>query len=111
MLADVIDHIEYKHHIRTDGLTMSIYSSLMVAATPVCNAIFSAVLGSSGYNQAADAALGVAAQTGVVKQAITISYVWVETIGFGVCALLMLLFTVEKNLKQEQEEIAGRNAA
>ena len=111
MLADVIDHIEYKHHIRTDGLTMSIYSSLMVAATPVCNAIFSAVLGSSGYNQAADAALGVAAQTGVVKQAITISYVWVETIGFGVCALLMLLFTVEKNLKQEQEEISRRNAA
>ena len=40
MLADVIDLIEYKHGIRTDGLTMSIYSSLMVAATPVCNAIF-----------------------------------------------------------------------
>ena len=27
MLADVIDHVEYKHGIRTDGLTMSIYSS------------------------------------------------------------------------------------
>ena len=34
MLADVIDHVEYKHGIRTDGPTMSIYSSLMVAATP-----------------------------------------------------------------------------
>lgn len=30
MLADVIDHVEYKTGIRTDGLTMSIYSSLMV---------------------------------------------------------------------------------
>lgn len=27
MLADVIDHIEFKGGIRTDGLTMSIYSS------------------------------------------------------------------------------------
>ena len=37
MLADVIDHIEFKSGIRTDGLTMSIYSSVMVAATPICN--------------------------------------------------------------------------
>ena len=44
LLADVIDHIEYKSHIRTDGLTMSIYSSIMVAGTPICNAIFSALL-------------------------------------------------------------------
>lgn len=42
MLADVIDHIEYRRGIRTDGLTMSIYSSIMVAGTPICNAIFSA---------------------------------------------------------------------
>lgn len=39
MLAHVIDHIEFKSGIRTDGLTMSIYSSLMVAATPIMNAV------------------------------------------------------------------------
>ena len=50
MLADVIDHIEYTSLIRTDGLTMSIYSSLMVAATPICNALFSSMLGGSGYD-------------------------------------------------------------
>ena len=49
MLADVIDHIEFKKNIRTDGLTMSIYSSIMVAGTPVCNSIFSAILNASGY--------------------------------------------------------------
>lgn len=109
MLADVIDHIEYKHYIRTDGLTMSIYSSLMVAATPVCNAIFSAILGISGYDQIADVALGIAAQAEPAKSAITFSYIWIETIGFAVGALLILLFTVEKNLKQEQAEIARRH--
>lgn len=111
MLADVIDHIEYQHHIRTDGLTMSIYSSLMVAATPVCNAIFSAILGGSGYDQTANAALGGAAQTAAVKSAIAISYIWVETIGYAVGAILIFLFTAEKKLKQEQAESGRRNAA
>ena len=109
MLADVIDHIEFKSGIRTDGLTMSIYSSIMVAATPICNAIFSAILNGSGYNQAADVALGIAAQSAAAKSAISISYIWVETIAYAVCAVLMFLFTVEKNLPEEQAKIAARN--
>jgi GPH family glycoside/pentoside/hexuronide:cation symporter len=99
MLADVIDLIEYKHGIRTDGLTMSIYSSLMVAATPVCNAIFSAILGVSGYNQGANVALGMAAQTEGVRLAISASYIWIETVAYAVCAVMILFFTVESELK------------
>lgn len=108
MLADVIDHVEYKSGIRTDGLTMSIYSSIMVAATPICNSIFSALLKVSGYNQGADIALGVMAQSESVKSAISISYIWIETIAYGICAVLILLWNVEKNLKKEQEEILSR---
>lgn len=110
MLADVIDHIEYSSHIRTDGLTMSIYSSIMVAGTPICNAIFSALLKGSGYNQTADVALGKMAQSAAVQQTITVSYIWVETIAYIVCAVLIFMFTVEKNLKDEQKVIAGRNS-
>ena len=108
MLADVIDHIEYKSGIRTDGLTMSIYSSVMVAATPICNAIFSAMLGGSGYNQAADVALGTLGQTAAVQSAISVSYIWIETIAYAVCAALIFFFTVEKNLPEEQKAIAER---
>lgn len=91
MLADVIDHIEYKSGIRTDGLTMSIYSSLMVAATPIGGAII----------QALNAVLGI-------RTASAVNYIWIETIGFGLCAVLILFFNVEKNLPQEQQEIAAR---
>ena len=108
MLADVIDHIEYRRGIRTDGLTMSIYSSIMVAGTPVCNAIFSGILNAVGYNQSADVALGTAAQSAAAQSAITISYIWVETVCYAVCALLILFWTVEKNLPAEQAEIARR---
>lgn len=108
MLADVIDHIEYRTNIRTDGLTMSIYSSIMVAATPVCNSIFSAILNASGYDQAADIALGTAAQTAGAQMAISVGYIWVETIAYVICAVLIFFFTVEKNLPEEQKAIAAR---
>ena len=108
MLADVIDHIEFTSHIRTDGLTMSIYSALMVAGTPICNAIFSAILNASGYNQEADLALGTLAQTATVQSAITIGYIWIETVAYAICALLIFMWTVEKNLPEEQAAIAAR---
>lgn len=108
MLADVIDHIEYKSNMRTDGLTMSIYSSIMVAATPVCNSIFSAILGASGYDLYADVSLGTAAQSAAAQCAISVSYIWIETIAYAVCAILIFMFTVERNLHAEQAAIAKR---
>ena len=108
MLADVIDHIEYKTSIRTDGLTMSIYSSIMVAGTPVCNAVFSSLLNACGYDQTADVALGITAQSAGVQNIITISYIGVETAAYLLCAVLIFFFTVEKNLPREQAAIALR---
>ena len=108
MLADVIDHIEWKTGLRTDGLTMSIYSSLMVAASPVMNAVFSAILGMVGYDQSM--IVGTDMQSALAQTGISISYIWFETIAYVICAILLFLFfRVEDNLKEEQEEIKVRN--
>ncbi len=109
LLADVIDHIEYKAGIRTDGLTMSIYSSIMVAGTPICNAIFSAMLNMGGYNQNADIALGVAAQSAAAKNMISVGYIWFETIAYVLCAILIFCYNIEKDLPKEQQAIKERN--
>ena len=108
LLADVIDHIEYKVGIRTDGMTMSIYSSIMVAGTPIMNAVFSAILNAVNYNQNADVALGTAGQTALVQTAISVSYIWVETICYVICGVLIFFFTIEKNLPEEQKAIKAR---
>ena len=110
MLADVIDHIEFKSGIRTDGLTMSIYSSVMVAATPICNAVFMAMLGGSGYVAPPKDAAAAAAmtQSAAVQSTIGISYIWIETVAYAIGAALMLLWTVERDLPAEQETIAQR---
>lgn len=104
MVADVIDHVEYRTGIRTDGFTMSVYSSLAVASAPVANAAFSAALAHAGYDQHASAALGTAAQSAAVRQVISVGYIWTETVCYTVAGILLLGFwTVEKNLANERE--------
>jgi GPH family glycoside/pentoside/hexuronide:cation symporter len=106
MLADVIDHIEYKTGLRTDGLTMSIYSSLMVAATPIGTSILNALLTAAGFDQTL--VFGEGIQSASAKMALSVSYIWIETICYGICTFLILAFGVEKNLKKEQQEIQER---
>ena len=96
MLADVIDHIEGESKIRTDGLTMSVYSSVMVAATPVMNAVFMAILSIVGYSAPAQEAAVQTVQNQTTRLAISASYIWVETAAYAVCAVLMVFWNVEK---------------
>lgn len=93
LISDVLDHIEAKRGYRCDGLTMSIYSSIMAAATPIATGIFNAISG--GSNVLAN----------------TISFIWIETIAYGACFVLMLFFTVEKLLKGDREIVLERQKA
>lgn len=91
MISDVLDNIEAKSGFRCDGLTMSIYSSIMVAATPIGQAIFNLIT-NSGQNEIM----------------ISVSYIWIETIAYALCAILIIGFYVEKNLSADREVIRER---
>ena len=41
----------------------------------------------------------------------TISYIWIETIGYGACIVLMIFFGVEKLLKGDRQTILERQKA
>ncbi|MDD6240862.1 MAG: MFS transporter [Eubacteriales bacterium] len=45
LLADVLDHEEAVYGVRTDGFTMSVYGSIMIAMTGISNAIILAFKG------------------------------------------------------------------
>jgi len=92
MIADVLDFVEYKKGRRCDGLTMSIYSSLMAASTPIATGLFNAISGG-----------------GVNTTAVTISYIWMETISFIIGAVIMLFFDVEKQLKNKVYVVQEQN--
>ena len=92
MIADSLDHIEAKCGFRCDGLVMSIYSSIMIASTPVAQGITSALVGTG--------------TTGTV-----IAYIWIETVCYGLGAIILLFFNVEKFLKKDREMVLARQKA
>ena len=92
MIADSLDHIEAKCGFRCDGLVMSIYSSIMIASTPVAQGITSALVG--------------AGTTGTV-----IAYIWIETVCYSLGAIILLFFNVEKFLKKDRETVLARQRA
>lgn len=92
MIADSLDHIEAKCGFRCDGLVMSVYSSIMIASTPVAQGITSALVGTG--------------TTGTV-----IAYIWIETVCYGLGAIFLLFFNVEKYLKSDRETVLARQKA
>ena len=92
MIADSLDHIEAKCGFRCDGLVMSIYSSIMIASTPVAQGITSALVGTG--------------TTGAV-----IAYIWIETVCYSLGAIILLFFNVEKFLKKDRETVLARQRA
>ena len=94
MISDALDHSEAINGFRCDGLTMSIYASIMIAASPLVQGLFNALTG-SGANQAMS----------------NFCYIWVEGILYAILAVMMFFFTVEKFNKEDHEKILERQKA
>ena len=61
-----------------------------------------ALLNFAGYDASA------ATQFGGAQSIIGVSYIWIETVAYVVADLLIMMWTVEKNLPEEQTAIAAR---
>lgn len=110
LFAEVLDHLEYKNGFRCDGLSMSLYSSIMVAMNGLCMGIFNLMLSKAGYIAPAEA-IGqtiVAVQNQSTKQVFIWGYIGIEVIGHGLLAILLFFLNVEKNIEHEQTIILER---
>ena len=108
LFSDVLDHMEWKNNFRCDGTAMSIYNIIAVAMVGVCTGLFNGLLSCSGYvePELVDGVTVAAAQSDMVRNVITFSFVGLEVIT-GI-VLAVLLISVEKNIKQKQDEIKAR---
>ena len=110
MFADVLDHMEWKHNFRCDGIAMSVYNIISVAMVGVCTGIFNGLLAKTGY-VAPEVVNGVtvaAEQTAAVKNAITFGFVGLEVFTGIIRAALLIFLNVEKTIGREQQEIQAR---
>ena len=110
MLAEALDHIEWKNGFRCDGLSASVVSITMTMGMGIAIGLFNLGLGSLGYMPpAADGAL--AAQTVSVQNYFVFGYFGVPMLTYLCVFILMLFFKVEPLMPQIQADITARHKA
>lgn len=110
LFADVLDHMEWKYNFRVDGIAMSIYNIIAVSVVGIVTGLFNMLLAKSGY-VAPSLVNGVtvaAEQSESVKNAITFSFVGLETFTGVILAVLLVFLSVEKGIEKKQAEIKAR---
>lgn len=110
LFADVLDHMEWKHRFRVDGIAMSIYNIIAVSIIGISTGAFNMMLSKAGY-AAPSLINGVtvaAQQSAAVKSTITFAFVGLETITGVILAILLIFLNVEKDIDKEQAEIKAR---
>ena len=104
LLADVLDHQEALHGDRTDGLTMTIYGSIMAGMTGVATGVLNIVLSNSGY-----AADNISSET--LRAVMPWVFIGGETICYLVIFVIFLAMGVEKFGKFDHEAIVADQKA
>ena len=127
LISDILDHLEAKNGFRSDGFTMSLYSSIMVGLGGLGMGIINAMLTFSGYSNvgyAVDPATvtlidDVANWTGPIiyrqmggtEAVLAFAYLGVEVICAIVAIILLWRMDVEKYVAQDQRDIVERQKA
>lgn len=91
LLADILDHQEAVHGLRTDGLTMTIYGAIMAGMTGIATTVLNVALTATGY----DAAAGIISNP-EIRTAMQWLFIGGETICYAFIAILFIFMGVEK---------------
>lgn len=110
LFADVLDHLEWKNNFRCDGIAMSIYNIIAVTSVGIVTGLFNMLLSKSGYVAPSfiNGETVAAAQSVATKNAITFSFVGLETITAIILIVILAFINVEKHIDKEQAEIKAR---
>ncbi len=93
LFADVLDHLEAKHGFRVDGISMSVYSTILTVVNGLSVAFFNLFYDGGLFSH---------------QQVSSFFFLGFEIIAHGVLIVVLLFLKVEKNIKEEQALIAQR---
>ncbi len=114
LFADVLDHIEWKHRFRVDGLSTSVNSVIATVCMGITNGVLNLCLAKSGYVapefiEATGQTIG-AVQNAGTQNVFIFFFLGLEIITGIILAVLLRFLNVEKTINQEQAEIRARQA-
>lgn len=103
MLADAVDYGEWKNGVRAEGIVTSFSSFSAKLGMGIGGAITGWILSATGYvaNHTQDA---------TALHGIEMNYIWVPLIGFGLSAVSLAFYKVDKVEKQMLNDLAIKHA-
>ena len=108
LLADVLDHVEWKNKFRCDGFSASIYSIIIMIASGVAVGLFNYMIAKLGY-VAPNADGSWVAQNEAIQGFFTFGFLGFSIASQVLMGLLLIFLNVEKHLPQMQKEIQERH--
>lgn len=93
LMANILDHQEAKYGIRTDGFTMAVYGSIMIAMSGICNGVIVGINNALGSSPALHTFLGFG----------------VEAICYTIMGVMFLFMDVENFIDEDKKILAAKN--
>lgn len=110
MLAEALDHIEWKNGFRADGFSASVMSIIITVSAGIGQSII--LGGSSAFGYIApNATTEIINQPDAMKAFFNWCFVGIPMIGYLIGSLLMLRYDVEKKIPQISADISARHRA
>ena len=109
MLADALDHVEWKCGFRCDGFSSSVYSIIITVCAGLAIGLFNLGLSATGY--VAPAADGSwVAQSESVQNFLIAGMFGIPTVCAAVLAVIFAKFNLEKQLPKIKEDLDARHS-
>ena len=110
MMAEALDHIEWKNNYRADGFTSAVRSIIFTVAAGIGQTIILGGIASRGYI-VPEASTQIIQQPDAMKNFFVWCFAGAPMIGYVIGAVLMIVFDVEKKIPQISADITARHRA
>ena len=110
MLAEALDHIEYKNGFRADGFSASVYSIIITVSAGISQSIILGGIGATGYITPSSSDQ-VIQQPDSVITFFKLCFGGIPAIMYVIMAVILIWFSVGKMIPQISEELVARRKA
>ena len=107
LLAEALDHVEWKHGFRADGFSASINSIIQTVVMGLAQTLLLAGINAFGYI-APESTSQVLIQSDSVRIFFSWCFAGLPMIGYGICAVIMLFYDIESKMPDITLDLAGR---
>ena len=107
LLAEALDHIEWKNGFRADGFSASVYSIILTVSSGISYGILNGGISLLGYIQPASSD-AVVTQPAAVQLFFKLCFGGLPAVGYVIIGILMIFFTVDGMTDQISTDLVQR---